>query len=313
MRRIRVIASVDRRGVTATLGRLRTRRDIEFELVAGAARAAASAWRKRPALVIFQVTERDDSPVAGAGAFDAVKALRAEPSSASVPILLLVPFGRTELRVQGFAAGASDVCFLPAPSDPSGVRERAERAFEESLFHLGGIPLRRHLRRAAAIPVRVSLDKLQWRTATALNLSAGGVQLRWDGEDPAPAVGAVLQVEISPENGAAFALFASVQGGTRVGGATVTRLRFVGVDAAERERLERLVASLPVSQEAEPELTPLPDDELGVAGPPEPRPMLRYAIAAGALALVVVAAFAVRWASERPVAEPAVVPGSVAR
>ena len=186
MRRVRVVAALDRRASSGSVARLRARRDVDLEVVAGAARAASSAWQRRAALVIFELAEVDAGPSAGAGALDAITALRAEPSTATLPILLLVPEGRAELRDLGFKAGASDVCWI--------AREGSS-GFEEALLHLAGIPLRRQPRRAAAIALRFSHDGSNWRNATALNLSPGGMQIRWEAGD-VPAAGSILRVEL---------------------------------------------------------------------------------------------------------------------
>lgn len=307
LRKVRVVAAVDRRGASAALRKLEARRDVDLELVSGAARAAASVWRRKAALVIFEVAAREDaSPAAGAGAFDAVKALRAEASSANVPVLLLVPPGREDLRAQGFAAGASDVCFGPA-----------DRPFEEALLALAGIPLRRHPRRAASIALRSSVDGVAWNEATALNLSVGGAQVRWADDREIPAVGTVLRVEATLADGGAMALFAAVQGGTRAGGASLTRVRFVGLNDAERSRLEAAVAALPGPDEAEPEATPVPGEGPGADGGEEEGSaeaaraaaggVPRYAIALGVFVALAAAGVAMQWVSGRPLNEPAMV------
>lgn len=301
---MRVVAAVDRRGASSALRKLDSRRDVDLELVPGAARAAASVWRRKAALVIFEVAEREDaSPAAGAGALDAVKALRAESSSATVPVLLLVPAGREDLRAQGFAAGASDVCFAPA-----------DRPFEEALLSLAGIPLRRYPRRAASIAVRSSADGVTWSEATAMNLSVGGAQVRWKDGATIPAVGAVLRFEVTLEGGL-MPLFAAVQGGTRAGGSSLTRVRFVGLNDAERARLEAAVAALPGPDETEPESTPVPGADEDDGAPMSARAaggVPRYAIAVGVFVVLAVAGMAMQWVSGRPLTEPAATAESVA-
>ena len=288
MKGVRVIAALDRRGPAAAIARLRARRDVDLEVVSGAARAASSAWQRRAALVIFELGEKEAGASAGAGALDAIQALRAEPSTVTVPILLMVPEGRVDLRDQGFAAGASDVCW---------AGQTGAGGFEEALLHLAGIPIRRYARRPVTMPVRISLDGSTWRDAVAMNLSPGGVQLRWEGDVPAP--GAVLRVEIDGSP-----LHASVQGGTKVGAGLLTRLRFVGLTAEERTRLDAVVSALPGPDEPEPELTPAPDDP-----PPEPLPRRfapsRYSwgIAIGATLLAV--GLAAHFVSSGPLEEPA--------
>lgn len=313
-KRIRVIAAIGpRRPATAravlqaALQRLQQRRDVDLESVPGAARAAASAWRKRPALVIFDASDDSDSrPAGGAGALDAIRALRAEPASRSVPVLVLVPPDRADLRADAFAAGASDVCFL-TPSLPG---------FEEALLHLAGIPARRWLRRPAAIESRVALPDASGTTrdvdATARNLSGGGVQLEWPADaGPVPDKGAVLRLEIGRP--AALAVFAAVQGGTRAGDACLTRLRFVGLSDGERERLEALVGELPGPGEAEPEPTPLPveDDDDGIPElPGNSVARTAYAVVAlVALALFVLVANGIRERMTRPLPEPRTISG----
>ena len=239
--------------------------------------------------MIFELAEVDAGPSAGAGALDAITALRAEPSTATLPILLLVPEGRAELRDLGFKAGASDVCWI--------AREGSS-GFEEALLHLAGIPLRRQPRRAAAIALRFSHDGSNWRNATALNLSPGGMQIRWEAGD-VPPTGSVLKVELGGAT-----LYASVLGGTKLDGARVTRLRFVGLSASERAQLESAVAALPGPDEPEPELTPVPDD-----GPPSLAPRrfapnrYTWGIAIGATLLV--AGVAARFVVRGPLEEPA--------
>lgn len=300
-RRVRVIAAIgSRRPAAAALTRLQARRDVELENVAGAARAAASAWQRKPALVIFEAADEPERPAAGAGAFDAIRALRAEASSRDVPVLVLVPPARADLREQAFRAGASDVCFL-LPGLPG---------FEEALLHLAGIPARRWLRRPAAIDSRVALpdrpDSTRDVEAMALNLSGGGVQLRWAADaGPVPEKGAILRIELGrPPK---LAVFASVQGGTRAGDACLTRLRFVGLSDDERARLESLVDELPGPGEAEPEPTPLPPDE-DVPVAPSRFPASRAAMAAVALLAIVAFLFAangLRKRLDRPLPEPA--------
>lgn len=304
MARVRVIAAIgSRRPAAAALVRLEARRDVELETVAGAARAAAAAWRRKPALVIFEVHgEPDARPTAGAGAFDAIQALRAEVTSRAVPVLVLVPSGREDLREQAFGAGASDVCFV-APGLPG---------FEEALLHLAGIPARRWLRRPAAIESRVALPDETGGTrvvdAMAMNLSGGGVQLKWSaiGERFVPEKGAVLRVEIGRP--ARLSVFAAVQGGTSTADGSLTRLRFLGLSEEERTRLEELVGELPGPGEAEPEATPLPvDDE---AGAPE-LPLrstrvraMRFAAIVGGLLLLGACVVGIHHFSSQPVAEP---------
>lgn len=296
-KRVRIIAAIDRRGALPAIDRLRSRRDVDLEVVAGAARAAASAWQRRPALVIFQVSGRDDGGAAGAGALDAVKALRSEPTSAALPVLVVVPSGRVDLRAAGFAAGASEVCF--AGEDDS--------AFEEALLHLAGLPMRRHRRRAASIAARVlppdESAAAPSRAATALNLSPGGVQIRWEGDVPPPAPGEVLRVELGTPP---LTLFAAVQGGTRLGSGSVTRLRFVGVTPAERAKLDALVESLPGPDEAEPEPTPMPldDDEPSVPEGALSRRAITAAVIVAVLLLAAVAAASIHLATTRPLSEP---------
>ena len=301
MPRVRVIAAIGaRRPAAVALARLQARRDVELETVAGAARAAAAAWRRKPALVIFEVAGEPERPAAGAGAFDAIQALRAESASRSIPVLVLVPPDRQDLREQAFAAGASDVCFITAGLP----------GFEEALLHLAGIPARRWLRRPAAIESRVALPDAGGGThlvdAMALNLSGGGVQLRWasDPERAVPEKGAILRVEIGRP--ARLSVFATVQGGTRAGDAALTRLRFVGLSEDERARLESLVDELPGPGEAEPEPTPLPADEPESPEVPAARPRMLLWIAAAIVALVVLAAGGVALSKiwDRPVAEP---------
>jgi len=301
--RVRVIAAIrTRRPAAAALEKLQQRRDVELENVAGAARAAAAAWRNKPALVIFEATDEPERPAAGAGAFDAIRALRSEAASRHIPVLVLAPPDRPDLREQAFAAGASDVCFI-APGLPG---------FEEALLLLAGIPARRWLRRPAAIESRVSLVAADGKPvdvdATALNLSGGGVQLTWGADAGAvPEKGAVLRVEVGRP--ARLAVFACVQGGTRAGDVCLTRLRFVGLTADERARLEALVDELPGPGEAEPEATPLPpnDTEDAPALPPGMRGR-HIAIAAGALLVVIALAAAGNNLRERlsgPLPEPA--------
>ncbi|HVO32000.1 MAG TPA: PilZ domain-containing protein [bacterium] len=291
MKSVRVVAALDRRGISASVARLRARRDVDLELVSGAARAASSVWQRKAALVIFELgaSDADAAPAAGAGALDAIHALRSEPTTAALPILLVVPAGRPDLREQGFKAGASDVCW--SGGDP--------RGFEESLLHLAGIPIRRHPRRPASIPVRIAGDDDTWRAATALNLSAGGLQLKWDSPE-VPVSGKVLKVELEPTKPA---FFAAVQGGTRTGGALLTRLRFVGLSTEERARIDALVAALPGPDEPEPELTPVPDE-----GPPDlPRRRFAptramWAIAIGAILLAT--GLAAHYLARGPLEEP---------
>lgn len=302
-RRVRVIAAIRaRRPAAAALEKLQQRRDVELENVAGAARAAAAAWRTKPALVIFEATDEPERPAAGAGAFDAIRALRAEASSRQIPVLVLVPPDRADLREQAFAAGASDVCFI-APGLPG---------FEEALLLLAGIPARRWLRRPAAIDSRVSLPatdgKIVEVDAIALNLSGGGVQLRWPADaGGVPDKGAVIRVEVGRP--ARLAVFACVQGGTRAGDVCLTRLRFVGLTADERARLEALVDELPGPGEAEPEATPLPPDDAddSPALPPRNRGVRVVAMAVALLALValVAGANALRERLDQPLPEPA--------
>lgn len=289
MKRVRVVAALDRRATGVSIARLRARRDVDLEVVAGAARAASSAWQKRAALVIFELADGETSANAGAGALDAITALRAEPSTASLPILLLVPEGRVDLRDQGFRAGASDVCWIAA---------QGNAGFEEALLHLAGIPLRRYARRPASLAVRLSLDGKSWREATALNLSPGGMQIRWDAPE-VPATGTVLRAEV-----AGAAVFAAVQGGTKQAGALVTRLRFVGLAPEERARLDAAVAALPGPEEPEPELTPVPDD-----GPPALPPRrfapTRYAWGIAIGAALLATGLAAHLVSRGPLEEPA--------
>lgn len=302
VRRVRVIAAVGHRSpAAAALARLHARRDVDLENVAGAARAAASAWQRKPALVIFEAADEPELRPA-AGAFDAIRALRAEASSRTVPVLVLVPPARADLREQAFAAGASDVCFL-LPGLPG---------FEEALLHLAGIPARRWLRRPAAIDSRVALPDdagaMREVDAIALNLSGGGVQLRWAADaGPVPEKNAILRIELGRPS--RLAVHACVQGGTRTHEGCLTRLRFVGLSEDERVRLEAIVDELPGPGEAEPEPTPLPEDDVPDA-PLAPRrlPATRAAAAAAALLAIVALVFAVsglRKRLDRPLPEPA--------
>ncbi len=129
-----------------------------------------------------------------------------------------------------FAAGATDVVFLPSDVD----------RLDDAIGQFAGIGARRYVRHRVRVAATIR-DGDRETAVQVENLSAGGVQIRLG---RTPAIGDVVKLSIPLERKMALECWGIVRNIAAGGQSSVARLRFVGMRANERVRLDSFLASL---------------------------------------------------------------------
>jgi PleD family two-component response regulator len=88
----------------------------EVGLVPDGRAALAAVQEREPDLLLLDVM------MPGVSGLDACRAVKANPFTARIPVLMLTGEGNIESKVEGFEAGADD--YLPKPFDPRELRAR---------------------------------------------------------------------------------------------------------------------------------------------------------------------------------------------
>jgi PleD family two-component response regulator len=88
----------------------------EVGLVPDGRSALAAVQEREPDLLLLDVM------MPGVSGLDACRAVKANPFTARIPVLMLTGEGNIESKVEGFEAGADD--YLPKPFDPRELRAR---------------------------------------------------------------------------------------------------------------------------------------------------------------------------------------------
>jgi DNA-binding response OmpR family regulator len=186
----RILLADDNADMRAYVERLLGRR-WRVEAVADGGAALASARASKPALVISDVM------MPGMSGVELLAALRSDPRTRGIPVILLSARAGEEARIEGLAAGADDYLVKPFAFDELLARLRAvgRRGRSRHLNHLleyGGIAIDpvAHVVTVAGCPV--TLTATEYRLLTFLVRRAESVVTRdqlaqhvWGGEyDP---------------------------------------------------------------------------------------------------------------------------------
>jgi DNA-binding response OmpR family regulator len=120
----RVLVVEDDKDIAALIGRYLTKAGYATELLTSGSEVVPRVRRDPPALLILDVM------LPGASGFQICSALRAEPATAAVPIIMLTARGEEADRVLGLELGADD--YLTKPFSPNELVARVRALLRRS-------------------------------------------------------------------------------------------------------------------------------------------------------------------------------------
>ncbi len=235
-------------------GRVREEPRPRILVQAGAGSRARwlDALAARPDLAVDRIAETPDPPslppesrlaILELPANDRIRRVRtAAPEMAIIAVLSTedspLPTGAGEsaerAREEAFAAGATDVVFLPDDAD----------RFEEAICHFAGVNARRYTRYRVRLPVQIQPGDEPLR-AVVENLSVGGLQIRVTGPIE---IGSVIRIALPIRKGDALLdTWGLVRGVLNGSNSAIARMRFVGMRSSERAELENYLGTFDAS------------------------------------------------------------------
>jgi len=139
--RVQILVADDDAWIRGTIATVLERRGYRVDVVGDGLSALAMAGVRPPDLVITDVV----MPVMNG--WELVKALRAQPALADVPVILLTAMSSVEDRIRGFRLGADDYIIKPFRFEELDLRvartlARTRALVPETQGHLHGVGLR---------------------------------------------------------------------------------------------------------------------------------------------------------------------------